>query len=247
MTETYTTYDRPLWDHEHQPDVSQYSGGLSVQGDMGKTGKTAKDKAEENLKRQARGDRHDWRRHLQLDAQGKPSPLPKGYRLAPEWTLTKQQKAARTNSIKKAMAKRGKREPIKVPAYQRGERRAVYAELVKVKDDGRTNCGDPYCFVPTWQTRAWEVELQKALDWFGDAIGGEPERPEEKQARERGEGYKPFLDAHFGNDPEDGWDWDYAVPERGDPDFHHMREWNSPTLPPRFVRAAMEARANAGL
>ncbi|SIT54521.1 hypothetical protein BQ8794_170014 [Mesorhizobium prunaredense] len=225
-----TTFDAALWRHERQTPDEELPGEAPPIKE-GAT-KTAEERQAENEARQRRGEREDWRRHLK--------PLPGGYRLAPEASLSKFQKTTRTNSIKAAIVKRGKRQPVKVPAYQKGERRAVYADLVKPTDDGRINGCDPYAPSP-WLTRAWELELQRALVWFLNTIGG-PERPEEKLWRERDEGYKPFLDAHYGNDPADGWDWEYEVPERGDLDFYRMRDWSSPTLPPRFMRTMQEAK-----
>ncbi|RWO17736.1 MAG: hypothetical protein EOS08_27205 [Mesorhizobium sp.] len=229
-------FDRPLFDHERQTEDPQQDTTGLILGASGKTAKIAKEKVVEQT---------DWRRYLRLDANGKPLPLPKGYRLVPQETLSKSQKAARTHSIKKTLAKRSKREPVKVPVYQKGERRAVYANLVKRTDDSRTNGCDPYALLSGSQTRAWEVELQKALDWFVDAFAGEPEHPEEKRWREWDGGFKPFHDAHFGNDPEDGWDWQYEVPERGDLGFREMSNWSSPTMPPRYAEAFLAAKLAA--
>ncbi|CAH2399613.1 hypothetical protein [Mesorhizobium escarrei] len=231
-------FDRPLFDHERQTeDHQQDTDGLIL-------GATSKAASKSTTKEKV-VDQTDWRRYLRLDANGDFLPLPKGYRLVPEETLSKSQKAARTHSIKKAIAKRGKRQPVKVPVYQKGERRAVYADLVKRTDDSRISYGDPYALLPPYETRAWEIELRKALDWFVDAFAGEPERPDEKLWRERAERHKSFADAHFGNDPADGWDWTFEVPERGDLGFHERSNWNSPHMPPRYAKAFLEAKLAA--
>jgi hypothetical protein len=222
-------FDKPLWDHERQDDEDPQHDILGLLSEppkaAGKTGhqRTAQERAADNEARQRRGDRQDWRVHI------KP-PLGSPYRLADEWTLTKRQKEARTLSIKKAIAKREKREPMKVPAYQRGERRVVYAKLVeqeqrrRAKIEALTVYG-PYDIMSGPQTRAWEVELQRAVDWFMDTFGG-PEHPEERRWREWREGFKPFYDAGLSGIP--GWEWE--VPEREDPDFYQRHAWSSPRI-----------------
>ena len=83
----------------------------------------------------------------------------------------------------------------------------------------------PYDIMSGPQTRAWEVELQRAVDWFMDTFGG-PEHPEERRWREWREGFKPFYDAGLSGIP--GWEWE--VPEREDPDFYQRHAWSSPRI-----------------
>lgn len=239
-----TIFDRPLWDHERQelPDDERTLCQPMTLGNKSK--KTDQQRQAENEARQRRGGRQDWREHLK--------PLPRGYRLAPEETLTKAQKTVRTNSIKAAIAKRVKLQAsggTQLAGYQRPERRVRYAQIVeqerKRKAEGERRLWDPYDLVSS-DTRSWEVELRRAVDWFVAAFSGEPEHPEERHWREHREGHKVLAEAYFGNDPEDGWDWTYEVPERGDPDFHRARDWCSPHLPPRFIEVVMETRAIAG-
>lgn len=59
---------------------------------------------EKSKKRQSQGDRQDWRWYLH--------PIPNGFRLVDERSLSRESKAARTKSIKSAMAKRLNREHV---------------------------------------------------------------------------------------------------------------------------------------
>lgn len=237
-------FDAALFDHERQQtdddDNPAMDGAIQPASPRRKT---AEEKAAENLDRQRRGDRQDWRDHI------RPAPG-SGYRLAEEWTLSKRQKMARTRAIQAAITRRQGRQPVAVPPYHRGERRIVRAELVEAakrqKEREAVFIYGPYD-LSACETRTWEVELRKAINWFVDAFGG-PERPDEKYWRERQETGRALNDAGFGNDPTDGWDWSYEAPHRDEMDpaaFHAARRWCSPSLPPSTVKAIATLRREA--
>lgn len=227
MSSDYDALDWLDEDHHHVSSSPNKAGPVPIKGTASKVGTKPKPKPYETSTE---------------DLRSRLKPIPKGYRLADERSLTRYRKSCRTWSLRAALEKRESRHPVNLPSYQRPERRTSLAKIVgqhrrrKAASEALTVFG-PYDLIPSWETRAWETELQKAVDWFMDTFGG-PEHPEERKWREDREGWKPLQDAHFGNDPADSWDWTFTVPERDgmDPaDFYRAREWSSPYLPPRFT------------
>lgn len=149
-------FDRPLWDHERDDQQHDELRGEAVP--IKKRAKTDAQRQAESEARQRRGDRQDWTRYLR--------PLPKGFRLVPEATLSKQQKTARTLSIKAALAKREKRvpstlrrrrafsDPAREAEFYAIPKREKIEERIYYPDETRPG---PYPF---------EVELQRLCDWF---------------------------------------------------------------------------------
>lgn len=81
-------YDPGVWLHEAQaPEDHPAAPPAPSPAPMRKSEER---RQADNKARQTQGDRQDWRYRL--------LPLPKGYRLAPEQTLSQPQKSARTRS-----------------------------------------------------------------------------------------------------------------------------------------------------
>jgi hypothetical protein len=114
-------YDPAVWLHEAQaPDDIEHKALVPITREAAHSSPQGVPKRKSEARRQAdlrdrqtQGDRRDWRLKLLQDARGEPSPLPAGYRLASEATLSQIQKTTRTRSIQKAIEKRKTRKAIK--------------------------------------------------------------------------------------------------------------------------------------
>lgn len=150
-------FDSARWLHESQTvDEPEEARNLTPRRELTKARRKSN-----NEDRQTRGDRQDWRQHLK--------PLPSAYRLAPEETLTRQQKASRTLSIKAALSKRKgrvpqidtRREPTSRKDWREEQRREQMQHRVYFPDE------EHYGAYP------WEPELRRLEEWFLPTFGGD--------------------------------------------------------------------------
>lgn len=176
LQDDWRPFDRAGWVHARQSE-EESEGTLDLPAKTTKRELTEARRKSNNQDRQTRGNRQDWRQYMR--------PLPKGYRLVPEETLTKQQKAARSKSIKAALEKREKRIPQIDTRREGGSRRDWREEqrreqmrlLVYFPDE--THSG----------AYPWEPELRRLEEWFMLTIGGDTfeVRLEVDQSRDRWE------------------------------------------------------------
>ncbi len=144
-------YDPVVWLHEYQSPEVQTPDQPSYEDDAPLLSREQETRKKKSLDRRTQGDRQDWRFHL--------LPLPKGYRLAPEDTLTRPQKANRTRSIQKAEERRKSRR------YVTRKGRSVFRD-------------------PVTEARHYGVELDpaKVVPWIDESVNREHYYPDEHRA-----------------------------------------------------------------
>lgn len=144
-------YDPVVWLHEYQSSDVTTPDQPSYEDDAPLLSRERETRKKKSLDRRTQGDRQDWRFHL--------LPLPKGYRLAPEDTLTRPQKASRTRSIQKA-------------EERRKDRRCVTSDGRKVFRD------------PVTEARHYGVELDPAqvAPWVDERVVRQHYYPDERRA-----------------------------------------------------------------